>query len=57
MALDGIRQKNNRSKAVDFYSVVPRVGLEPTHLTAGGFEAPVATTFPTWAGRKAAIIA
>ena len=57
MALDGIRQKNNRSKAVDFYSVVPRVGLEPTHLAAGDFESPVSTNFTTWAGRKAAIIA
>ena len=57
MALDGIRQKNNRLKAVIIYSVVPRVGLEPTHLVAGDFESPVSTNFTTWAGRKAAIIA
>ena len=57
MVLDGIRQKNNRSKAVDFYSVVPRVGLEPTHLAAGDFESPVSTNFTTWACRKAVIIA
>lgn len=56
MALDGIRQKNNRSKAVDFYSVVPRVGLEPTHLAAGDFESPASTNFATWAGEEVVII-
>ena len=49
MALDGIRQKNNRLKAVIIYSVVPRVGLEPTHLAAGDFESPASTNFATWA--------
>ena len=57
MALDGIRQKNNRLKAVIFYSVVPRVGLEPTHLAAGDFESPASTNFATWAGEEVAIIA
>lgn len=30
--------------------VVPRVGLEPTHLAAGDFESPASTNFATWAG-------
>ena len=50
-------KKNNRSKAVHFYSVVPRVGLEPTHLAAGDFESPASTNFATWAGEEDAIIA
>lgn len=30
--------------------LVPRVGLEPTHLAAGDFESPASTNFATWAG-------
>ena len=30
-------------------SLVPRVGLEPTHLAAGDFESPASTNFATWA--------
>ena len=37
--------------------VVPRVGLEPTHLAAGDFESPASTNFATWAGEEVAIIA
>lgn len=36
--------------------VVPRVGLEPTHLAAGDFESPASTNFATWAGEKVRII-
>lgn len=46
------RQKITALKAV----VVPRVGLEPTHLAAGDFESPASTNFATWAGEEAAII-
>ena len=38
------------------FIVVPRVGLEPTHLAAGDFESPASTNFATWAGEEAAII-
>ena len=31
------------------FSMVPRVGLEPTHLAAGDFESPASTNFATWA--------
>ena len=31
---------------------MPRVGLEPTHLSAGDFESPASTNFATWAGEK-----
>ena len=37
--------------------LVPRVGLEPTHLAAGDFESPASTNFATWAGEEVAIIA
>ena len=33
-----------------FWDLVPRVGLEPTHLAAGDFESPASTNFATWAG-------
>lgn len=36
--------------------VVPRVGLEPTHLAAGDFESPASTNFATWAGEEVVII-
>ena len=39
------------------FIVVPRVGLEPTHLAAGDFESPASTNFATWAGEEVAIIA
>ena len=32
-----------------FLNLVPRVGLEPTHLAAGDFESPASTNFATWA--------
>ena len=32
--------------------MVPRVGLEPTHLAAGDFESPASTNFATWAVLK-----
>ena len=32
-----------------FWNLVPRVGLEPTHLAAGDFESPASTNFATWA--------
>ena len=32
-----------------FGNLVPRVGLEPTHLAAGDFESPASTNFATWA--------
>ncbi len=34
-------------------SLMPRVGLEPTHLSAGDFESPASTNFATWAGVEA----
>ena len=36
------------------FSMVPRVGLEPTHLAAGDFESPASTNFATWAGEEVA---
>ena len=32
--------------------MVPRVGLEPTHLAAGDFESPASTNFATWASEE-----
>ena len=40
-----------------FLNVVPRVGLEPTHLSAGDFESPASTNFATWASEEVVIIA
>ena len=40
---------------VTLYFVVPRVGLEPTHLAAGDFESPVSTNFTT-AAEKSSIM-
>ncbi len=57
MALDGVRRKNTSSKAGIFISLVPRVGLEPTHLSAGDFESPASTNFATWASEEVVIIA
>ena len=39
------------------FIVVPRVGLEPTHLAAGDFESPASTNFATWASEEVVIIA
>ena len=47
MALDGIRQKNNRSKAVDFYSVVRTERLELSHLSAPEPKSGASTNFAT----------
>lgn len=33
-------------------NLVPRVGLEPTHLAAGDFESPASTDFATRAGMR-----
>ena len=38
------------SLGTGFGDLVPRVGLEPTHLAAGDFESPASTNFATWAG-------
>lgn len=38
------------SLGTGFWDLVPRVGLEPTHLAAGDFESPASTNFATWAG-------
>lgn len=35
--------------SASFIDMVPRVGLEPTHLAAGDFESPASTNFATWA--------
>lgn len=40
-----------------FLNLVPRVGLEPTHLAAGDFESPASTNFATWASEEVVIIA
>ena len=40
-----------------FLYLVPRVGLEPTHLSAGDFESPASTNFATWASEEVVIIA
>ena len=45
------------SLGTGFGDLVPRVGLEPTHLAAGDFESPASTNFATWAGEEVAIIA
>ena len=47
MALDGIRQKNNRSKAVNFYSVVRTERLELSHLSAPEPKSGASTNFAT----------
>ena len=38
------------------FNLVPRVGLEPTHLAAGDFESPASTNFATWAVENRYII-
>ncbi len=45
-----LKQKNPLNSLADFRILVPRVGLEPTHLAAGDFESPASTNFATWAG-------
>ena len=52
MYIDSYRRKKSSSKAAVFLNVVPRVGLEPTHLAAGDFESPASTNFATWAVKK-----
>lgn len=51
----------NSKKPLDrikrFLNLVPRVGLEPTHLAAGDFESPASTNFATWASEEVVIIA
>ena len=48
----GSVHENDRQKITanrGLFSMVPRVGLEPTHLAAGDFESPASTNFATWA--------
>lgn len=52
--------KNSKNLLIEsrgFFNLVPRVGLEPTHLAAGDFESPASTNFATWASEEVVIIA
>lgn len=49
--------KNLLTESRGFFNLVPRVGLEPTHLAAGDFESPASTNFATWASEEVVIIA
>lgn len=49
--------KNLLTESRGFLNLVPRVGLEPTHLAAGDFESPASTNFATWASEEVVIIA
>ena len=44
------QRKNPVRVEQGLWHLVPRVGLEPTHLAAGDFESPASTNFATWAG-------
>lgn len=52
-----INSKNLLIESRGFFNLVPRVGLEPTHLAAGDFESPASTNFATWASEEVVIIA
>ena len=49
--------KQNKKTAVisGFQNLVPRDGLEPSHLAAGDFESPASTNFATWASEEDAL--
>ena len=48
------KAQKEQLESCSFLNLVPRVGLEPTHLAAGDFESPASTNFATWAGEEVA---
>ena len=52
-----LRRNKRPLKIKTLKSVVPGVGLEPTHFAVGDFESPASTNFATWASEEVVIIA
>lgn len=56
ISLTGVNCENKKTAVISgFQNLVPRDGLEPSHLAAGDFESPASTNFATWASEEDAL--